>query len=64
MCISTPKVPPPLPPRQAPKMADPNSVRENAEAMQRRRFGMAATVLTGPGGLAPAATTGKSLLGQ
>jgi len=60
---SVPRNPPPTAP--PPEQADPSIVAARDEERRRRRAAASNTILTGPSGLtAPAATQGKSLLGQ
>lgn len=53
----------PVAQRQPAKSPDASIVASRVADQARRRMGFAATILTPPGGLAPAATTGKTLLG-
>jgi len=64
MCFSsTPKSPAPI--QRAPEQADAGVVAARDDERRRRRAAASQTILTSPRGLtAPAATAGKSLLGQ
>lgn len=62
MCGGSPKVPDPLPQRQGQRAPDAGMVANRSGDRERRRMGYAATIL--PQLAAPAATTGKSLLGS
>lgn len=59
-----PKPGKPIPAAQPARAPDAGSIYARSSDRQRRRFGFAATILTPTGGLGPATTTGKSLLGQ
>ena len=66
MCLSTPPIPS-VPQRQAAQAPTAADVVGRDQDIQKRRMAMAASMLTGPGGLgAPAATTtgAKTMLGS
>lgn len=67
MCFPKIKAPPPpqpLPERQAPKPPSDAAIMQNTTERTKRRLGYANLQFTPVAGLAPAVTTGKTLLGQ
>lgn len=67
MCMPKVKAPPapePLPERQAPRPPNDSAIMQNTVENTRRRLGYANLQFTPVAGLAPAVTSGKTLLGQ
>lgn len=62
MCTSAPKAPPPVAPRQAPRLPDTAEIsQQNTDALRRRSL-ISNMVFTAPS-LAPAQTAGQTTLG-
>lgn len=62
--VKAPAPPEPLPERQAPRPPNEAAILQNTVNRTRRRMGYANLRYTPVEGLAPAALTGKTLLGQ
>lgn len=62
--VKTPPAPEALPERQSPQPPSQAAIQQNTVERTRRRLGYANLQYTPTAGLAPAITTGKTLLGQ
>lgn len=63
MCIGNPPKPQPLPDRQAAQAPPIDAQTARSDQRQQARQGFSRMILTPTAGLAPAVTTGKTLLG-
>jgi hypothetical protein len=62
--IKAPPAPEPLPERQAARPPNDSAILQNTVDRTKRRLGYANLIYTPVAGLAPAVTTGKTLLGM